>query len=151
MENHIYNILEEIVNYLNKSANNLWTANIVVEPFMIYLHVEVKRNVLHDCIYDIKTQKPYLPWYEIDTQIQNISNEMTFHADIPLISSNLFNPDGLLKITNTFLYQWKQPLPNTNWKQYIANELSNCIIEKINTSDEMPIRFIEKNTKESYE
>ena len=42
-------------------------------------------------------------------------------------------------------------LRNTNWKQYIANELSNCIIEKINTSDEMPIRFIEKNTKESYE
>ena len=76
---------------------------------------------------------------------------MTFHADIPLISSDLFNPDGLLKITNTFLYQWKQPLPNTNWKQYVANELSNCIIEKINTSDEMPIRFIEKNTKESYE
>lgn len=151
MENNIYSVFEELVNYLNKSANNLWTANIVVEPFMVYLHVEVKHNVLHDCIYDIKTQKPYLPWYEIDTQIQNISNEMTFHTDIPLISSDLLNPDGLSKITNTFLYQWKQPLPNTNWKQYVANELLNCIIEKINTSDEMPIRFIEKNTKESYE
>ena len=151
MGNHTFNIFNELVKYLNESANNLWVANIVVEPFMVYLHVEVRHEALQDCICDIKTQKPYLPWYEIDSQIQNISNEMTFHADIPLISSDLFNPDGLSKITNTFLYQWKQPLPALDWKQYVANKLSDYIIEKINTSDEMPIRFIEKKTKENCE